>query len=479
MKKLTYILLLCPIILLSQIQIGQNLLADRLGEDFGYSIALSSDGLTMAIGNRNSNPNTVAVGEVEVFSLINNQWVQKGSSLFGVYSEAFGASVKLSDDGETLIVGSPASSGGGVNSGGVTVYTFNGTDWIQKGQKLYGAAQSALFGFSVDINSNGNRIAASSPNISNDTGLVYVFDFDSASNTWNLIGSEISGNTSTVFFGLDIDLSDNGTTIAIGTPRDNSAFTNAGMVKVFEFQNNQWVQKGTDILGNAQEVRLGASVSITNDGNRIAVGIPFDSESTFRAGKVTFYDFTNQNWTQVGNAIQGNTSEQFFGNSVELSANGNVATVLSPSANNVDDRSVSIYQFDGNNYVQRGITIPIDGLRGALAISDSGNILALGNYLRTNNFGLAQAYDISSVLSLPDNSLINVLVYPNPTSKIINVSIEDETFLKDILIYDVLGHLILRSKNQTIDVSDFKSGLYLLKLRTKDNKEMTTKIVVR
>jgi len=69
----------------------------------------------------------------------------------------------------------------------------------------------------------------------------------------------------------------------------------------------------------------------------------------------------------------------------------------------------------------------------------------------------------SSLLNIDDYSLDNnIHLYPNPTDFMLNI--ETKSQLQQIRIYNLLGELIIVSKVNTINVSDLKSGVYILKI---------------
>ncbi len=476
MKIYHLALLLVTVNIYSQTQIGQDLLGDRINEEFGYSVDLSMDGQTLAIGNRDSNPNNEILGEVEVFNLVNNQWVKKGSSLFGIENEAFGNSIKLSDDGNTIIIGSPSSSVNGINSGRVRVYFYDGTDWVTKGQTLFGNNSDSLFGFDVDISSDGNRVAISSPANNLHTGAVTVFSFDG--NIWDFTGNVITGDNTASSFGQDISLSDDGNTIVIGAPSDDTTFTNAGLVKVYELQNGLWNQKGADLFGNAFGIRLGFSVTTSSNGNKIGIGAPFDSLALSEAGKVHFYEYINQNWVETGNGISGDAAEQRLGDAVELSSDGNVAIILSAFSNSATVGYISTYQFNGTDYQEVGNPVAINGPDSTISLSNDGTTFISGNYFRTGDVGLVEVYSLTNVLSVVENDFLNFSVYPNPASERVYVSLKDSSSLESITVLDTLGKYITSTNDKYIDVSKLKPGVYFFKISL-NNKEITTKIVVQ
>ena len=87
-----------------------------------------------------------------------------------------------------------------------------------------------------------------------------------------LLGSAISGEGSTDGSGSALALSADGTIIAIASERALSAGFTTGHVRVFSFQDNIWTQRGMDIDGQTGGDRAGSSLDISADGTRVAIG---------------------------------------------------------------------------------------------------------------------------------------------------------------------------------------------------------------
>ena len=134
--------------------------ASNTGErdQFGWTVALSADGNTLAVGANFEDSNATGVGgdqndnsaeqagAVYVFRFDGTDWFQqtyiKGSNPDGDYR--FGTGVALSADGNTLAVGTwfEDSNATGINgdqsdnsagdSGAVYLFRFDGTDWSQQ-----------------------------------------------------------------------------------------------------------------------------------------------------------------------------------------------------------------------------------------------------------------------------------------------------------------------------------------------------------
>uniref|UniRef100_A0A7S4RYB5 Uncharacterized protein n=1 Tax=Ditylum brightwellii TaxID=49249 RepID=A0A7S4RYB5_9STRA len=98
------------------------------------SVALSSDGKTFAVGGFFNDGNGVNAGHARVFYWNGSAWAQRGDDLDGeAAGDDFGYSVALSSDGKTLAVGAKSNDGNGNNAGRARVFHWNGNAWAQRG----------------------------------------------------------------------------------------------------------------------------------------------------------------------------------------------------------------------------------------------------------------------------------------------------------------------------------------------------------
>jgi hypothetical protein len=87
-------------------------------------------------------------------------WVQKGSDIDGeAASDQSGWSVSLSDDGNTVAIGAYGNDGNGSDSGHVRVFTWNGSAWVQKGSDIDGEAAGDQSGSPVSLSGDGGIVA--------------------------------------------------------------------------------------------------------------------------------------------------------------------------------------------------------------------------------------------------------------------------------------------------------------------------------
>lgn len=369
------------------IQTGNKLLGTGNTGSFGVyqggSVSLSTDGNTLAIGGLGDNSN---IGAVWIFTRSGlTAWTQEVNKLVATgYSGTTpqqGYSVALSADGNTLAVG--ADSDGGA-TGAVWIFTQTGGVWTQKGSKLIGTGStgSSNQGVSVTLSADGNTLAVGGYNDNNGTGATWVFT--QSNSVWTQQGPKLVGNGTTAgtgHQGQSVSLSADGNTLAVGGYNDG---TGIGAAWVFTRSSGVWTQQGGKLVGsgNAGSSQQGYSISLSADGNTLAVGGNNDGSGT---GATWIFNRSDSVWTQLGNKLvgTGNVGASKQGASLALSSDGNSLAVGGPSDNS-SGGAVWTFTQSGNLWVQQGSKLVGTGNTGSanqgisLALSADGNTLAVG-----------------------------------------------------------------------------------------------------
>lgn len=181
-------------------------------------------------------------------NLVKAQWTQYGSTINGASGDQSGTSTSMNYDGQILIVGSP-SHDGSVNSdiGQIKVYEHNGTNWVLKGLAIDGQGDGDYCGDDVDIDSIGNTIIVPSFNADGTNGTLsgQVRIFEWSGSAWVQKGNTLEGEAANDEFGTSVSISNDGDVIAIGARGNNSG---VGHVRVFEWSGTAWSQKGIDLF---------------------------------------------------------------------------------------------------------------------------------------------------------------------------------------------------------------------------------------
>ena len=464
MKKLLLFLML-PIICYSQIQIGQDIDGEGQNDISGISVSLSSDGNITAIGSNS--------GQVRVYENINNNWILIGQDINGeLESSSSASSISLSSDGNIIAIGTQGNDDNGSNSGQVRVYENINNNWIQIGQDINGVAIGDLLGFNVSLSSDGSIIAISAPgNDDNGQNSGHVRIYENINNNWVQIGEDINGEAQNDILGWSISLSSDGSIIAIGSRFNDTS----GDVRVYENQDGNWIQIGNGINAEDIEDTPEIEVSLSSNGSVLAIG--FNNSNDI--GYVSIYQYSNGDWIQVGENIDGEVQFSPVGSNISLSSDGSKIAIGKPFDNGNDDFSgqVSIYENINNNWVQIGEDIngeeAGDGSGLSINLSSDGNVLAIGapfNSGNGENSGHVRVFDISNVLSTKESTITNFTVFPNPANSTITISISDSDSLEQAIIYNSLGQKVLESKNSSMDISSLSTGLYLLEVVSSQGK---------
>ncbi|QIE59015.1 HYR domain-containing protein [Rasiella rasia] len=96
------------------------------------------------------------------------------------------------------------------------------------------------------------------------------------------------------------------------------------------FSQAQYVQLGDDIDGESFGDFSGWSCSLSEDGNRICVGEQYNNEGTATSGsgsnfgQIRCYEWNGANWIALGDETHGEVTADNFGSSISLNAAGNI-----------------------------------------------------------------------------------------------------------------------------------------------------------
>lgn len=482
MKKVIIILALLPTFCMGQwTQLGNSINGQAANDRCATSTAISADGSIVAIGSAMSSRSFSGAGQVRVFKNINSTWTQVGSDLNGESSgDQTGQSVSLSADGSILAIGEPFNNDLGFTSGQVRVFKNINNNWSQIGQDLFGQNATAEAGKSVDLSADGSIVAFGAPNTTVNgvffAGKVKVFKNEN--NNWVQKGGDINGDGSIIKFGTNLSLSGDGNIIAIGQTGDPSRSNpkDTGRVKVYRFLGNQWIQLGNTIFGTTGQDEFGFRVSLSATGNILAIG-------SYAKGEVKVFELINGVWNQLGNSLFGNSQGDQFGYALSLSSNGSHLAVGARHITLSNDKPGSAYVFEkqGSNWVLIGN--PIVGLAladqagASVAISQDGSKVAVGstgNDDAGNNAGQVRVFENSSIPIVDSIDCEEAAkAIPNPAADF--VKIHSKRIINSYRIYCIDGRLVkqkdgLNLREFPIDIRNLPSGLYIITIQTQCGK---------
>ena len=311
------------------LQMG-NTLVGAADDCFGWSVSLSSNGRTIAIGTPHNDDNGNASGKVSIhtYSSSANEWTTLGSPMKGAARDLFGFSVSLSSDGRTVAIGASNSYDNGERSGHVTIYSYaSSTDeWTKLGNTLAGAAGDG-FGTSVSLSSDSRTVAiGGTQRLNGSRGYVRIYSYSSSADEWTTLGSPIAGAATGDEFGYSVSLSSDGRTVAVGGAQQ--AKGGRGYVRIYSYSlsTGEWTKLGQTIIGTGARDQFGFSVSLSSDGRTVAVGAV---QQHGGRGNVRIHSYSSSagKWTTLGFSIVGAAEGDQFGRSVSLSSDGRTVAV--------------------------------------------------------------------------------------------------------------------------------------------------------
>jgi hypothetical protein len=296
--------------------------------------------------------------------------------------------------------------------GAVCVYTGSGNTWTQT-QTLTGNVAGAyangdVQGYALSISGDGIYIASSGANAYNTTldgeGIVYIFKSNGSSYTQQTqvagSGARTNGN-----FGESVSLDQYGNYMCVGASNELVSSTNSGAAYIFTRSGNTWSQQQrlipSDVVAN---LFFGTSCSIDSTGTYAIVGgTGYDGANT-NSGAAYVFSRSGSTWTEVQKLTPSNpvVNNQFFGQQVAISDNGNVIAISGPTQGGVPapyGGSVWIFTKSGSTWTEtQRIDSPAPGTgqfgyglamdkTGAWLIASNPYTSAPGSYVYYNNQG--------------------------------------------------------------------------------------------
>ncbi len=296
-------------------QLG-NTLVGPVGEAYGWGVSINGAGNIIAVGEFGG------VGKIHVYELIENVWTALGMPVEGgihnSYFDNFGYAVDLNEAGDRFVASSLYGNlGNGTEAGFVQVYDLVDGEWVQVGSSLQGISAGNHFGQTVQMTADGSRFIVSA-----DGGDQAIYVFEEIDGDWQAVGQtffgsqfgntilynpsiDMLGNTisftqytgpqGTRVYGLEDNLwvlkgsliayggvsSLNGDGSIIGISRSNGD----GAARVYQYQTDDWVQLDNNILGDPGDY-LGVSCALNYNGNRFLLGAVGAGPSLTGATKV-------------------------------------------------------------------------------------------------------------------------------------------------------------------------------------------------
>ena len=279
---------------------------------------------------------------MRVFEWSGSAWTQLGTDIDGNTSDFFGSSVSISADGTLFAASSSDGSSGGDSNGYVRVFHWYDSNWTQLGASIDGKATYDRI-HSVSLSDIGNRVAFGAWGVDGNRGQARVYQYSGVD--WVQLGDVLEGEARGDEFGNAVSLSSDGTRLAVGAYKNDEGDLYAGKVQVFYWTGSTWAQLGADIIEDTREGFFGNSVSLSDEGDRLAISALSSTGSGDYTGFVRVYHWSGSAWQQIGSDLFGEAANDSFGKQVALSANGNRLAVGADQNDANGDRSGHVRVF--------------------------------------------------------------------------------------------------------------------------------------
>jgi len=398
--------------------------APGIGDLFGYSVAISADGYTIAVGA----PHPDGAGAVYMFVRSDDQWKFLAMVKAPAAKSEFGHSVALSADGTTLAVGAPREDGGNVmDSGAVYMFVRSNDTWPMEDYiKAFNKGSPDLFGHSVALSADGTTLAVGAiwedgpgpgvnPLKSDDSGpgasgAGYVYVWKNLEGWVQQAYIKASNPGASDQFGRSATMSADGNTLAFGAHQEDGL---AGAAYVFARAGDVWSEQAYLKASNiGVEDRFGVKLAMSADGNTLAVGAHLeDSAATgvngLQGDNIPYKDSgaayvfvrAGADWSKPPTYIKASNTgkDDYFGIDLALSGDGktlavgaywedSVATGVGGEEGSngaVQSGAVYVFSLAGDTWSQRGYvkasnTETDDNFGWGIALSEKGDTLAVG-----------------------------------------------------------------------------------------------------
>jgi hypothetical protein len=319
---------------------------------FGFTTSLNGDGNVLAVGA----PGKVSVGVnpyIKIYEVIGNNLINetKLTAIGGAGNLNLGWSVSLSNSGKQLVSSNVLNTE-------IRLYQNEG-NWIEKSNYIIPGV-STNKNAAVTMDNNNYRVAG----IFGSSGTiphVGVFDYTD-SQGWQQIpfddgnfvdGTLVSFSQDMIYLALNINsnikiynyydgsfnlqktlngdsmsLNSDGSIIVIGNSTNN-------IVKMYERNNDNWVQKGDDINSIGTYLNVNSldrdSIILSKDGNTVAIGGPVNGDGvvkvySFKIDKIIDYYCPNIK------TLKNNTLIPHYSNNTKIMRNSRLIKLTSNSS---------------------------------------------------------------------------------------------------------------------------------------------------
>ena len=308
--------------------------------DEGKSVQLDYTGTRVFIGAHADDHSYTNSGSVYIYRRVaQGNWTLEQRIDGGAASYRYGYN-DVNNDGDKLMVGSYGYPGSG-NVGRAWYYTRSGTSWSL--QEQLAAPSTSAYGNSVGMNSAGTRAIIGGYDHSSNKGRVDIWNYSSSS--WS-IGAGFTGENSSDKFGWNVDMSNDGNTVVVGAPIYSGGGEEGRAYIYTTSDGTNWSLTKTLSNQTANE-RFGFSVQISGDGNTVVIGAAKNDDGVTDGGRSYVYVKSGGSWPSTPtHTIIGTTANSNNGHTLGISDTGETIVSGAPFDDDKGTNQGAVYIFD-------------------------------------------------------------------------------------------------------------------------------------
>jgi uncharacterized delta-60 repeat protein len=353
------------------------------GDDYGTSVAIQSDGMILVAGSSNGD---FALARYNMDGSLDNSFSVDGkvTTDFGT-GDDYGESVAIQPDGKILVAGS--ASNGTDKDFALARYNTDGTldNSLSLDGKLvtaYGAGDD--YGRSVTVQPDGRVVVAGDANNGTDGDVALArYNMDGTlDNSFSVDGKVTTDFGTVIDKGYSVAIQPDGKIVVAGSSGYNFALARYSMDGTLD--NSFGVDGRVNTYFGGWQ--FGNSVSIQPDGQIVVAGYIFDGTNRdFAVARYNMEGTLDNSFSMDGIVTTDFGSGEDFGKSVAIQPDGKILVAGSSNNGTDDDFAVARYNTDGtldNSFGVGGkVTTAIgtsDDRGWSLAIQPDGKIVVAG-----------------------------------------------------------------------------------------------------
>ena len=209
---------------------------EAANDNSGYSVSMNSAGDRVAIGAYQNDGSASNAGHVRIYEYSSGSWSQLGSDIDGeAANDRSGVSVSMNSAGDRVAIGAYLNDGTASDAGHVRVYQYSSGSWSKLGSDIDGEAAGDRSGTSVSMNSAGDRVAVGAyynDGTASNAGHVRIYQYGPV--LGQSLASDIDGEAADDISGYSVSMNSSGDRVAIGAyGKNDGTATNAGHVRIY------------------------------------------------------------------------------------------------------------------------------------------------------------------------------------------------------------------------------------------------------